>query len=106
MFATVLLSSSLLSKPKIDPVQLSLIIGNPYLLMCTTTDRNIILAESDTGLISTIDMNNMVSMSFGCGVGPKLVFCGSAQQLSMCLLNQSELLKEVRVCSVDLRKFK
>lgn len=74
--------------------------------MCSTTDRNLILAESDTGTISSLDLNNMASMSFGCGVGPKLVFCGSEHLLTMCVLNQSDLLKEVRICSLELRKFK
>jgi hypothetical protein len=80
--------------------------SHPYLLLCTTTDRNLIIAETDSSHISTIDLNNMVSMSFGCGVGPKIVFCRSIKGLVICILNQSELRKELRVCSVELRKIK
>lgn len=65
---------------------------SPIALTCSSKDNALILTRMDTGISSLIKLNDSLSIEFGCGIGPKIVF-SEAREGIMAVLSQNSSLR-------------
>ena len=75
----------------------------PLILSCSSRDKSLLLTRTDTSINSLFEVENKLSVRFGCGVGPKLIFDRFKGSPMMALVSQADDRKEVSLFKIDLK---
>ena len=73
----------------------------PLVITSCNNEKSLLLTKVDTGISFPLSSEGPINISFGCGIGPKIVLDGSG---IMAIVSQNPLLKEVRLYSLQTGK--